>query len=159
MSQITYYNEIYNRNFFSKIATFASTCTVSLKHIDRMFQFKQCKTEHDSNYNSLEYVFKMFDSKYLSEMFDYDDFEIKIFIFREINKINFVILFHEKFDDSIVLFNVMKTRKRQKKNNNSNIEKNIQQKRIVDFFVDKFKKKTEKNQKSDEIDFENKKKV
>ena len=127
-----------------------------------MFQFKQCKTEHNFNCNSLKYIFEMFDSKYLFEMFDYNDFEIKIFTFREINKINFVILFHENFDNSIVLFNVIKTRKRQKKNNNnSNIEKNIQQKRIVDFFVDRFKKKikTKKNQKNDEIDFENKKKI
>ena len=145
MSQITYYNEIYNRDFFSKIATFASTFTVSLKHIDCMFQLKQCKIEHNFNCNSLKYAFEMFDSKYLFEMFDYNDFEIEVFIFREVNKINFVILFHENFDDSIVLFNVIKTRKRQKKNsNNTNIEKNIQQKRIVDFFVDRLKKKKNK---------------
>ena len=115
MNQITYYNEIYDRDFFSKIATLASAFTVSLKHIDRIFQFKQCKTEHESSCNSLKYAFEMFDSKYLSEMSDYDDSEIKIFTSREINKINFVTLFHEEFDDSIVLFNVMKARKRQKK--------------------------------------------
>ena len=115
VSQITYYNEIYDRDFFSKTATFALTSTVSLKHIDRMFQLKQCRTEHEFSCNSLKYAFEMSDSKYLFEMLDYDDSEIKIFTFREINKINFVILFHEEFDDSIVLFNVMKTRKRQKK--------------------------------------------
>ena len=91
-----------------------------------MFQLKQYKIEHDFNCNSLKYVFEMFNLKYLFEMFDYYDFEIQIFTFREINKVNFVILFHENFDDSIVLFNVIKTRKRQKKNNNnSNIKKNI----------------------------------
>ena len=148
MNQITYYNEIYDRDFFSKIAIFASAFTVSLKHIDRMFQFKQCKTEHESSCSSLKYAFEMSDSEYLFEMFDYDDSEIEIFTFRGINKINFVILFHEKFDDSIVLFNVMKARKRQKKsNNNSNIDENIQQKRIVGFSVDKFKKKKVKQKK------------
>ena len=112
MNQITYYNKIYKRDFFSKIATFALTFIVLLKHIDRIFQFKQCKIKYDFNCNSLKYVFEIFDLKYLFEMFDYNDFEIKIFTFREINKINFVILFHEKFNDSIVLFNIMKTHKR-----------------------------------------------
>ena len=60
-------------------------------------------------------------------MIDYDDFEIKISTHREINKINFVILFLENFDDSTILFKVMKIRKRQKKKNiNSIIEKSIQ---------------------------------
>ena len=148
VNQITYYNEIYDRDFFSKIATFASTFTVSLKHIDRMFQLKQCRIEHESNCNSLKYASEMSDSEYLSEMSDYDDSEIEILTSREINKINFVTLFHEEFDDSIVLLNVMKARKRQKKsNNNSDIDENIQQKRIVDSFVDKLKKKKVKQKK------------
>ena len=148
MSQITYYNEIYDRDFFSETATSASASTAPLKHIDRMFQFKQCRTEHEPSCSSLKYAPEMSDSEYLSEMPDYDDSEVKILTPREINKINFVTLSHEKSDDSIVLLNVMKARKRQKKNNNnSDTDENIQQKRIADPPVDRLKKKEVKQKK------------
>ena len=148
MSQITYYTEIHDRDFSFETTSFVSTSNDSMIHIDRMFQFEQCKSKHDSICKSLKYAFVMFDSKLISAMIDYDDFEEETSIHREVNKINFVTLFHENSDDSAMLFNVMKARKRQKKNsNNSDTEKNIQQKRIVDSSVDKFKKKKVKQKK------------
>ena len=117
-------------------------------HIDRMFQFEQSKSEHDFSCSSLKYAFETFEFEFIFVTIDYDDFEKETFTHREVNKINFVILFSENSDDSTILLNVMKTRKRQKKkSSNSDTEENIQQKRIIDFFVDKLKKKKIKRKK------------
>ena len=148
MSQITYYTKIHDRDFSFEATSSVSASNDSMIHIDRMFQFEQCKSKHDSICRSLKYAFVVSDSKLIFAMIDYDDSEEKASIHREINKINFVTLFHENSDDSAVLLNVMKARKRQKKSsNNSDTEENIQQKRIVDSSVDRLKKKRVKQKK------------
>ena len=152
MSQITYYTEIHDRDSSFETTSSVSTSNDSMIHIDRMFQFEQCKSKHDSICKSLKYASVMSDSKLIFAMIDYDDSEEEAFIHREVNKINFVTLFHENSDDSAVLHNVMKVRKRQKKSsNNSNTEENIQQKRIVDSSVDRFKKKKVKQKRVKKI--------
>ena len=152
MSQVTYYTEIHDRDFSFEVTSSVSTLNDSMIHIDRMFQFEQCKSKHDFICKSLKYAFVVSDSKLIFAMIDYDNFEKKAFIYREVNKINFVTLFHENSDDSTVLLNVMKVRKRQKKSsNNSDTEENIQQKRIVDSSVDKLKKKRVKQKRVKKI--------
>ena len=117
-------------------------------HIDRMFQFEQSRSKHDLNCNSLKYAFETFESEFIFVTIDYDDSEEETFTHREVNKINFVTLSLKNFDDSTILLNVMKTRKRQKKrNNNLDIEENTQQKRIVDSSIDRLKKKRVKRKK------------
>ena len=81
-------------------------------HIDCMFQFEQSRSKHDLNCSSLKYASETLEFEFISAMIDYDDFKEKVSTHREVNKINFVILFSKNSDDSTVLLNVMKTRKR-----------------------------------------------